>query len=344
MKKILALMLAVILVFGCCAGCGENSTPLPTTETTVPQVTEPEGEAEVLKVLTLGHSLAVNATHMLNMVAHAEGYKEMRIGTLYYSGCPLYRHVEFLTNDSPEYALYVSSTETPNEAPMVMQNVTMRNAIQFDYWDIIIMQGGVFELAKPETYTAGHIQTIQNYVNEYKMNPNAVFGWHLPWAFATDPTLQNDNYAKQYVPYGNDRRVLFNEFTKCVKEYIVPDETFTCLIPSGAAIENAISSHMKEGDILCDYAHAGDFGRLIAAYTYFCTLTGVEKLEEIKVDAIPASFVRTSYVNGDRVLTDADKALILESVNNALAHPLEITESQYKEAPEGYIHIESHDG
>ena len=182
LRRMISMLLLGALVFGCCAGCAEEPAAPETTEATKPAFTEPEGEAEVLKVLTLGHSLAVNATRMLNLVAHAEGYKEMRIGTLYYSGCPLYRHVEFLTNDSPEYSLYISSTETPNEPPTVMENVTMCNAIQFDYWDIIIMQGGVFELAKPETYTAGHIQTIQNYVNEYKMNPNAVFGWHLPWA------------------------------------------------------------------------------------------------------------------------------------------------------------------
>ena len=342
-KRTLALVLAFLCVLAC-VGCGEKPAAPETTAATKPAPTEPEGEAEVLKVLTLGHSLAVNATRMLNLVAHAEGYKEMKIGTLYYSGCPLYRHVEFLTNDSPEYALYISSTETPDLPPEVMESVTMLQAIKFDYWDIIIMQGGVFELAKAETFTKGDIQTIQKYVNDNKLNPNAVFGWHLPWAFATDPAQQNDNYANQYKPYNNDRRILFEAFCKNVEDYILPDETFTCLIPSGAAVENAISSHMKEGDILCDYAHAGDFGRLIAAYAYYCTLAGIDKLEEIKVDAIPKAFVKTSYVPGDRELTEADKALILESVNNALAHPLEITQSQYKEAPEGYIHIESHDG
>ena len=343
-KRMLALVLAGVLTIGCFAGCEEAPAAPQTTAATEPMVTEPEGEAEVLKVLTLGHSLALNATRMLNLVAHAEGYKEMKIGTLYYSGCPLGKHVEFLTNNTAAYTFHISSTETPNEPPQVMESVTMQQAIKFDYWDIIIMQGGVFELAKAETFTNGDIQTIQKYVNEHKLNPNAVFGWHLPWALATDPAQQNESYAKQYVPYGNDRRVLFAAFAKMVEEHILPDETFTCLIPSGAAVENAISSHMKEGDILCDYAHAGDFGRLIAAYAYYCTLTGVTKLEEIKLDAIPKAFVKTSYVPGDRELTEADKALILESVNNALAHPLEITESQYKEAPEGYIHIESHDG
>ena len=343
-RRILAVLLSALLVLGCCAGCAESPAAPKTTETTVPPVTEPEGEADVLKVLTLGHSLAVNATRMLNLVAHAEGYQEMVVGTLYYSGCTLKQHVNFLTKDSPEYVLYLSSTETPDLPPEKIEEITMQNAIRFDYWDVIIMQDSVFEMAESTAYTAGYIQTIQKYVNEHKMNPNAVFAWHMPWGCATDPALQTDSVAVKYAPYANDRRLLFSTVAKCTEEYILSDETFTCLIPTGTAVENAISSHMKETDILCDYAHAGDFGRLIGAYTYFCVLTGVEKLDEIKLDAIPANFVRTSYVSGDRVLTDADKALILESVNNALAHPLEITESQYKEAPEGYIHIESHDG
>ena len=339
-KKVLALTLAAVAVLGCFTACGAGKP----AETTAPAVTEPAEEAGVLKVLTLGHSLSNNANFMLNAVAHAEGYKEMKVGFLYYSGCPLKKHVEFLTNNSPEYVLYVSSTETPNEPAAAMENVTMLDAIKFDYWDIIVMQGGVFELAKPETFTNGDIQTIQKYVNEHKRNPNAVFYWNLPWAFATDPALQNEGYAKQYLPYGNDRRTLFNTFCKNVQDHIVPDETFVKFIPSGAAVENAISSYMKESDILCDYAHAGDFGRLIAAYTYFCVLTGVDKLEEIKLDAIPKKFVKTSDVPGERVLQDYDKALILESVNNALANPYQITESQYKQEPAGYVHITNHDG
>ena len=339
-KKILALTLAFVTVLGCFTACGAGKA----AETTAPSVTEPAEEAKVLKVLTLGHSLSNNANLMLNMVAAAEGYKEMKIGFLYYSGCPLKKHVEFLTNNSPEYVFYVSSTETPNKAPETMEGFTMLNALQFDYWDIIVMQGGTFELAKDETFTAGHIQTIQNYVNENKRNPNAVFAWNLPWAFATDPALQNENYGKQYAAYNNDRSVLFDAFCKCAEKHIAPDETFKYFIPSGAAVENAITSYMEETDLLCDYAHAGDLGRLIAAYTYFCVLTGVEKLDEIKVDAIPQAFVKTSIVNGDRVLTEDDKALILESVNNALANPFQITQSQYTEAPAGYVRVEQQDG
>ena len=342
LKRTLAILLSLMTVLSLLTAC----TPAAPAETTEPTVTEPPEEAKVLKVLTLGHSLSNNATFMLNLVAHAEGYQEMKVGALYYSGCRLDQHVEYLTNNSPVYDLLISSTKTPDEPPTRMEDITMLSAIESDYWDIIVMQGGTFDLAKLTTFTNGDIQTIQKYVNEHKRNPNAVFYWHLPWAFATDPDLmkQSDTFVKRYAAYGNDRRKLFDAFSQNVQNYILTDETFVKFIPTGAAVENAISSYMTEKDLLCDYAHAGDLGRLIAAYTYFCVLTGVEKLEEIKLDAIPKKFVKTSDVPGDRVLTEHDKALILESVNNALANPLQITESQYKEAPAGYVRVEQHDG
>lgn len=348
-KRILALTLSLLMILSCFTACGGGGEEQKETE---PAVTESPEEAKVLKVLTLGHSLAVNSTRMLNLVAHAEGYEEMVIGTLYYSGCPLSKHVQFMNSNSAEYKLFLSSTTTANEAPKEVKNVTMLQAIEYDYWDIIVMQGGTFELAESETFTSGAIQLIQKYVNEHKKNPNAVFMWHLPWAFSTDIDLQrsksdddnNNSFMQAYKAFDNDRRKLFAAFAKNVNDYILPDETFVKLIPSGAAVENAISSYMTEKDILCDYAHATDLGRLIAAYTWYCVLTGVDKLEEIKLDAIPRAFVATSVVTGDRVLTEDDKALILESVNNALANPLQITESQYKEAPEGYVPVMNQDG
>ena len=340
LKQIVALILCAVMVAGCLGGCGAAAP----AETTEPVQTEPAEEAKVLKVLTLGHSLSLNACFMLNMVAHAEGYESMKIGTLYYSGCPLSKHVKFLQNDSAEYSLHVSSTETPNKPPEVMEDYTMKNAILFDYWDVIVMQSGGSEARDGVGLVNGNLQIIQKYVNENKKNPNAVFMWHQAWASATDPDLQRESGAKTYAQYDNDRRKMFAASMEGVRNFILPDETFAAYIPAGTAVENAISSYLTEKDILCDYAHAGDLGRLIAAYTYFCVLTGIEKLEEIKVDAIPAKFVKTSVVSGERVLTEDEKALILESVNNALANPLEITQSQYKDAPAGYVPVEQHDG
>ena len=134
-----------------------------------------------LKILTLGHSLALDAGHMLNLVAGTEGFRDLTVGTLYYSGCPLYKHVNHLQNDLPEYSLYISSSNTPDKIPTIQKTVTMKYAIEYDDWDIIIMQGGVFEIAKSSKYTDGNIQIIQDYVNQHKTNPDAIFAWNSPW-------------------------------------------------------------------------------------------------------------------------------------------------------------------
>jgi hypothetical protein len=272
------------------------------------------------------------------MVAAAEGMENLVVGTLYYSGCPLNKHVEFLTKDEAVYNLYLSSSATPNVIPDIQENVTMKYALTYDYWDIIIMMGGVFELAKDETYTNGDIQTIQEYVNKNKLADWATFAWHMPWAFPVDRDLQltkdNDSYHKNYEAYDQDRSKFYNAMTGCVGKYIVTDKTFDFLIPTGTALENALSSYLTEKDLHRDYAHANDYGRLIAAYTWYCKLAGIDQLETIHLEKVPKQFFKSNPAGTpDWVLTEQEKALLIESVNNALKNPLQMTQSQYTEAP-----------
>ena len=338
LKKIFALLLSSLLVLGIFTACNAEKTPA-----TEAGPTEPAEEAKVLKVLTLGHSLAVDCGHMMNLILSTEGigeYEEVEVATLYYSGCPLYKHVKFMTENAPEYNLYVSSTATPDAPPQIMQDVTMLDSLKYDYWDIIIMQGGVFEIAREATFQDGNIQLIQNYVNENKLNPLAYFAWHMAWATPVDNTLrdkypyENNSYYTSYEIYDHQRSGFYGGIAQCVKDYIATDETFKFIIPAGTAIENALSSYLEEADLHRDYAHASDLGRVVASYTWYCRLMGVEKLEEIKLDAIPKAFLKsTEDKTQDRVITEAEKAIILEAVNNALATPLEMTQSQYTEAP-----------
>lgn len=332
-KRFLCLFLAVVMLLPIFAGCAKEEAP----EETKAAPTEPPEEAKVLKVLTLGHSLTVDSCHMLNLVANAEGYESMLIGTLYYSGCPLYKHVEFLTKDEPAYNLYLSSTDTAMTAPQITDGVTMKYALTFDNWDIIVMQGGGFEISENDTFTNGDIQTIQEYVNKYKADW-ATFAWHMPWAFPVDTDLQQTQSSgtvhKNYEKYGHDRSNLYSAMTKCVADHIVTDDTFEFVIPSGTAIENALSSYLTEKDLHRDYGHASDFGRLIAAYTWYCKLAGIEQLEEIKLEKVPKQFFKSIPAGmPDWVLTDHEKEMILESVNNALKEPLQMTQSKFTEKP-----------
>ena len=342
-KKLLALLLSVITLMCVFNACGTD-VPKGSESTASAAPTEPEAEAKVLKVLTLGHSLAVDSCHMINLIAATEGtgqYDEIVIGTLYYSGCKLSQHVQFLRADSPEYHLYLSSTKTPGQPPKIMENVTMYNAIKHDYWDIIVMQGGGGgENTDPSKNITTDIRTIQSYVNEHKLNPLATFAWHMSWSLPADEALldmypYSPNAHKETMrKFGFSRENYYNALIQVIETTIITDETFRLLIPSGTAMQNAWSSYMEDKDIHRDYGHANDVGRAMTAYVWYCKLLGIEHLDELKLDAIPKAFLKsTADKTQDRVLTEMEKAVMLESINNALADPLRMTQSQYTEAP-----------
>ena len=67
-KRLLALSLCIVMVLGVLTACGGETAKPETT----PAATESTAEAKVLKVLTLGHSLAVDTGYMLNLICGTE--------------------------------------------------------------------------------------------------------------------------------------------------------------------------------------------------------------------------------------------------------------------------------
>ena len=338
LKKRIACTLAALLLLGMLGGCSA-AEQTPSTE---PKETQSEEEKNVLKILTLGSSSTVDACHMLNLVAAAEGVEqELVVGTLYYSGCTLTQHIQFLTQNSNVYSLYVSSTATPEQPPKIMDNVTMLNALQYEPWDIIVIQPGGGEALTDETYTSDKIQTIKDYVNKNKRNPEAVFAYHGIAAGSTDPELtakypySPNSYAAAAEKYNYDRAAWYAERSDRLKRFVMTDESYVYRFLSCTTVENAITSYLGEKGIKRDYTHRTDIGRLMVAYTWYCELYGIQELTELKVESIPKAFLKsTANKSEDLVLTDMEKAVILEAVNNTIKNPVEITQSQYTQAPE----------
>ncbi len=338
LKKRISCILAALLLLGMLGGCSA-AEPTPSTE---PKETQSEEEKQVLKILTLGSSSTVDACHMLNLVAAKEGVEqELMVGTLYYSGCSLAQHIQFLTQNSNVYSLYVSSTSTPDAPPKIISDVTMMSALRYEPWDIIVIQPSGGEAVTDEAYTGDKIPTIKDYVNQNKLNPEAIFAYHGIAAGSTDPELtakypySPNSYAINAEKYNYDRAAWYADRIDRVKRFVMTDEDYMYHFLTCTSVENAITSYLGEKGIKRDYTHLTDIGRLMAAYTWYCELYGVEQLDEIKVDAIPKAFLKsTADKSTDLVLTDAEKAVILEAVNNTIKNPLEITQSQYTQAPE----------
>lgn len=303
-----------------------------------------EGKPSIrpLKVLSIGNSTDVDALHMLNLVAAAEGYdqQELLIGLLYYSGCKIAQHVNFLQNDQNAYALYISSTLTPDQPAARYPGYTMYEALKYEDWDIIFIHEDECAAHKESVFTNNNIQILTDYVNQHKRNPNAVLGYHIPWVCPSDPDLlatypkTPNAYANYLAQYDNDRIKFYMAGVENVKKYVLTDEQYVYLVPSGTALHNAGTSYMPETELHRDYYHASDLGRVLVAYTWYCSLTGMDHLDAVSLDAIPMAFLRsTADKTQDRVLTEAEKQIILESVNNALASPLEVTQSQLTTEP-----------
>ena len=332
-KRVVSLCLCAMMMLGVLCACGEDPTP-----TEAPGPTQTPEEAKVLKVLTLGHSLTLDSCHMLVMIAGIEGYENLVVGTLYYSGCSLAKHAQFIREDAKEYDLYLSSSDAPQTPPKAHKSVSMQDALGYDYWDIVVMQGGAFQIAQPGTYQDGNIQFIQEYVLENVPGIAPKFAWNMTWAPPTDNALRDtyphtpNTYYSNYAMFEHSRAKFYEILSDSVKNNIMNDPTFSMMIPTGTAMENALSSYLEEKDLHRDYVHASDLGRLIASYTWFCRLTGVSKLDSLMLDVVPRAFLVSTKSGGDWRLTQAQKNVILEAVNNALANPLQITPSQYTTA------------
>ena len=280
---------------------------------------------------------------MLNLVAATEGFDGLlEIGTLYHSGCRLSRHAENLEKDAVDYNLYLSSSATPDKPPFIEREVTMKQALLWDKWDVVIMQGTSGELFTDEGYRNGNLQKIKDYVNLHKTNPDAICGWHMNWVGPTDNDLltiyevrtgrpeENNGHKNFYKRINFDRQVAYEAVTSGTIRNILADDTFRFVIPTATVVQNAVTSYLGEKGVYRDYAHATDLVRLMAAYTWYCILSGKKELTDVKVDAIPMAFLKsTADKTADRPVTEQEKLLIMETVNNALADPYNMTPSRY---------------
>ena len=139
MKNFLCILLAIALLCGLCACSAPTDGTESTNGTTLPQQSsDPVKDDKVLKVLGIGNSFSVDTMNYLAMVAKAEGFKEVRLGNLYISGCKLETHALNAKDDLPAYKFYTNFDGSWSS----IEGVTLSYALKLEDWDIITMQQG----------------------------------------------------------------------------------------------------------------------------------------------------------------------------------------------------------
>ena len=227
---------------------------------------------------------------------------DFTIANLYIGGCTLEKHLNNLINNNSSYEYVVYNKD--NKTWERHANTSISSALFLEDWNYVALQQGSTESGVSSTYSM--ISQIMDKVLEIK--DNVKFVWNMTWAY------QQDSGHVNFGNYNNDQSFMYDSIIKAVQDNIVTNNRFEIIVPNGTAIQNARTSYI--GDTLCrdEYCHLTyDLGRYIAGLTMVGALTN-KNISEVE------------FSPG---LSDYQKLVAIESVQNALDEPFKITQSEY---------------
>jgi len=147
--------------------------------------------------------------------------------------------------------------------------------------------------------------------------------------------MLTDSRKNTLYQYFSGSQELYETMMKTVENTVMPSFDFDYLLPAGTAVQNANSSYLEAKDLYRDTIHGTDFTRMMAAYTWYCSIFDAD-ISQCKFFTVPGK-IRVEKVfreaNMDFTLTQEQKDILVESVKNALATPYAMTQSQYTTAP-----------
>jgi len=298
MKKTLLLLISVLLSI-CLVGCTSKDNKKPTKKN---EKEEQQVETKGLKILAIGNSFSIDCMEYLYDIFKQANNESVVLGNLVYSGCSIQQHYEFATGEEEVYTYKKNNAGYWNDK----EGYTLSKGLKDEQWDIITIQQ-TSKTSGLEEYYDSSLTGLIDFVKEFC--PNAKLVFNMTWAY------QQDSTHSSFPNYDKDQLKMYNMIVDCVSNCIETNDDFAYVIPVGTAIQNARTSFI--GDTLTRDGYHLDklIGRYIAALTWYCKITG-KKAETLKA------------YNLNGLLTDYQVQVAIESVDNALTSPKQITQSE----------------
>ena len=324
LKRILALLIVVSLLTG-----------IPVLEAAA------SGEDDVLRIFIIGNSYGYDSTQLLWKVYQTQNPdQKVQIGAMYYSGCSVEQHLNFIRQESE---VYDYKRTDDNGTWVTSENVTMDTGLLDQQWDIVILMQGQYRGGDDFYYTNGQIKKLQEYVLS-KMEVKPQLYWNSPWIMPQDTYFQDpeymtqppDDWANTLLDRTNGDMIgTFRNSLNKVKTYIASDPTFTKVLNTGTVIQYANNMlGQTERDLYRDYTHLSDYGRLIVAHMIYCQIEGLTTLDSVNMDAIEKSLRHTKFQKyGDLNITAEQKQVIVDAVNYSLKNPYEVPDAPVTAEP-----------
>lgn len=209
----------------------------------------------LIRVLCIGNSFSWDAVEQELVPLCDAKHIQVEIHNLYYGGCSLEQHAQFLLQDTAVYSHRVCTNACPR---IIKDTISLRQALRDGEYDYISLQQASHDSgirASYEPWLTMLIDTVRHY------QPNAQLCWMQTWAYSQD--------AKHpaYPRYHNNQQEMWDSIEACTPKQLP-------VIPCGKAIQ--IARHTKLGDTMCrDGYHLNYvYGRYTAACVWYEFLTG----------------------------------------------------------------------
>ena len=252
----------------------------------------------LIRVLCIGNSFSWDAVEQELVPLCAEKGVEVEIHNLYYGGCSLQQHAQFLLKDTAAYSHRVCTNATPR---VIKDTITLKQALRDGVYDYISLQQASHNSGirgSYEPWLSMLIDTVRAY------QPDAQLCWLQTWAYSRD--------AKHpaYPRYHCNQQEMYDSIQACLKSEIINHKSQMLLIPCGTAIQ--LARQTKLGDTLCrDGYHLNYvYGRYTVAAVWYEILTGK--------DVRRNRYKNPQMTNKQRQLTQKSAHKAVKNAQNAL--------------------------
>ena len=206
-------------------------------------------------MLCIGNSFSWDAVEQELVPLCDEKNVQVEIHNLYYGGCSLQQHAEFLLKDTAAYSHRVCTNAEPR---VIKDTISLRQALQDGDYDYISLQQASHDSGIRSTYEPW-LSMLVDTIRAYQ--PNARICWMQTWAYS------QDSKHPDYPRYHNNQQEMWDSIVACTPKQLP-------VIPCGAAIQ--LARQTKLGDSLCrDGYHLNYvYGRYTAACVWYEMITG----------------------------------------------------------------------
>ena len=213
-----------------------------------------------IRVLCIGNSFSWDAVeHELVPLCDAENV-QIEVHNLYYGGCSLQQHAEFLLRDTAAYSHRVCTNAEPR---IVADTISLKQALRNGTYDYISLQQASHDSGIKSTYEPW-LSLLIDSVRAYQ--PNAQLCWMQTWAYS------RDSNHPAFPRYHSDQQEMYDSIQSCLKSQIINHKSQMHVVPCGTAIQ--LARETKLGDIFCrDGYHLSPLGWYTAAAVWYEILT-----------------------------------------------------------------------